>query len=55
MVSAVREAYWGGGMSNSMVTAVGREIAEGSDAWDEVRVLKDHAGHDRVLTATKRG
>ncbi len=22
--------------------------------WEEIRILKDHAGHDRVLTATKR-
>jgi release factor glutamine methyltransferase len=34
---------------------VAREIAEGSDAWEDVRILKDHAGHDRVLTAMKRG
>jgi release factor glutamine methyltransferase len=32
-----------------------KEIAEGLDKWEDVRILKDHAGHDRVLTATKRG
>lgn len=32
-----------------------KELAEGQDAWEDVRILKDHAGHDRVLTATKRG
>jgi release factor glutamine methyltransferase len=32
-----------------------KELAEGLDAWTDVRILKDHAGHDRVLTATKRG
>ncbi|HEY7118231.1 MAG TPA: peptide chain release factor N(5)-glutamine methyltransferase [Tepidisphaeraceae bacterium] len=31
-----------------------RELAEQQGAWDDVRILKDHAGHDRVLTATKR-
>jgi release factor glutamine methyltransferase len=32
-----------------------RELFAGiGEAWDEVRVLKDHAGHDRVVTARKR-
>jgi release factor glutamine methyltransferase len=32
-----------------------RELfAGGGEAWDEVRVLKDHAGHDRVVTARKK-
>jgi release factor glutamine methyltransferase len=30
------------------------EVAGEYPGWDDVRILKDHAGHDRVLTATKR-
>jgi len=30
-----------------------REIAESSPGWQDPRILKDHAGHDRVLTAQK--
>jgi release factor glutamine methyltransferase len=29
------------------------EVAGGYPGWEDVRVLKDHAGHDRVLTAKK--
>jgi len=29
------------------------EVAGQYPAWDDVRILKDHAGHDRVLTARK--
>jgi release factor glutamine methyltransferase len=29
------------------------ETAKGFEGWADVRVLKDLAGHDRVLTATK--
>jgi release factor glutamine methyltransferase len=29
------------------------EVAAGYPGWEDVRVLKDHAGHDRVLTAKK--
>ena len=32
-----------------------RGVAAGYEGWEDVRVLKDHAGHDRVLTATKQG
>jgi release factor glutamine methyltransferase len=31
------------------------ELATATGAWEDVRLLKDHAGHDRVLTATKAG
>ena len=31
-----------------------KDLAASNEAWDEVRVLKDHAGHDRVLTARKK-
>jgi release factor glutamine methyltransferase len=31
-----------------------RELVEGAGDWDDVRVLKDHAGHDRVITARKK-
>ncbi len=30
------------------------EVASQFPAWEDARILKDHAGHDRVLTATKR-
>ena len=30
-----------------------KEVAEGMPGWDEIRILKDHAGHDRVLAAKK--
>jgi release factor glutamine methyltransferase len=33
--------------------ALARETAEKYEGWDEIRILKDLAGHDRVLTATK--
>jgi release factor glutamine methyltransferase len=31
-----------------------RELLEANDAFEEVRVLKDYGGHDRVVTAKKR-
>ena len=30
-----------------------RELAQASPGWQDGRILKDHAGHDRVLTARK--
>jgi release factor glutamine methyltransferase len=31
------------------------EVASAYPGWEDVRILKDHAGHDRVLTAKKPG
>ncbi|MEZ0266965.1 MAG: peptide chain release factor N(5)-glutamine methyltransferase [Phycisphaerae bacterium] len=31
-----------------------RDVAAGFEAFEDVRILKDHAGHDRVVTATKK-
>jgi release factor glutamine methyltransferase len=31
------------------------EVASQYPGWEDVRILKDHAGHDRVLTAKKPG
>ena len=30
-----------------------REMAGGYPGWEEVRILKDHAGKDRVVTARR--
>ncbi|HYE20465.1 MAG TPA: peptide chain release factor N(5)-glutamine methyltransferase [Tepidisphaeraceae bacterium] len=35
--------------------ALARQVAEGYEGFADVRILKDHAGHDRVVTATKKG
>jgi release factor glutamine methyltransferase len=32
-----------------------RKLAEGNEGLCEVQVLKDHAGHDRVVTAKRAG
>jgi release factor glutamine methyltransferase len=34
--------------------ALAKEVGEGFEALEDVRVLKDHAGKDRVLTARKK-
>lgn len=30
-----------------------KELAESARGWEDIQILKDHAGHDRVLTARK--
>ena len=32
-----------------------RELAAAAGGWEDVRILKDHAGHDRVVTARRGG